>query len=206
MTLGNCLFSEFAGFVIFSYIKHLSDFMGVPVDEVAKDGPSLTFVIYLFAVTQLPVAPLWSILFFLMLITLGVDSEVNFIQISSSRNNFDFSTCNSILTCKHLLQIVLVETVTTSLLDKFPRLRNHKLLTVAGVCAVMFLLGLTLTTNVIIQYHFILILLYDLMMTLTMTCTVYHFYIPVPDVGRCLHAGDHEHILRRLERAVYCDI
>lgn len=102
MTLGNCLFSEFAGFVIFSYIKHLSDFMGVPVDEVAKDGPSLTFVIYLFAVTQLPVAPLWSILFFLMLITLGVDSEVNFIQISSSRNNFDFSTCNSILTCKHL--------------------------------------------------------------------------------------------------------
>ncbi|XP_061174045.1 sodium-dependent proline transporter-like [Saccostrea echinata] len=118
VAFGNCLTSFFAGFVIFSYLGHLSDFLGVPVKEVAKSGPSLTFVIYPFAVTQLPVAPFWSILFFLMLITLGVDSE-----------------------------FVLVETVVTSLMDKFPKLREQKLLTVIGVCVVMFLLGLTMTTN-----------------------------------------------------------
>lgn len=76
MTFGNCLTSVFAGFVIFSYLGYLSTYMGLPVDEVAKSGPSLTFVVYPFAVTKMPVSPLWAILFFVMLITLGVDSEV----------------------------------------------------------------------------------------------------------------------------------
>ena len=48
----------------------------------------------------------------------------------------------------NLFQFVLVETVTTSLMDRFPKLRQYKLLTVMVVCAVFFLLGLTLTTNV----------------------------------------------------------
>lgn len=76
VTFGNCLTSVFAGFVIFSYLGYLSTYMGLPVDEVAKSGPSLTFVVYPFAVTKMPISPLWAILFFVMLITLGVDSEV----------------------------------------------------------------------------------------------------------------------------------
>ncbi len=47
-----------------------------------------------------------------------------------------------------VLQFVLVETVITSLMDKIPVLRRHKLMTVTGVCAIFFLLGLILTTNV----------------------------------------------------------
>lgn len=118
VTFGNCLTSVFAGFVIFSYLGYLSTYMGLPVDEVAKSGPSLTFVVYPFAVTKMPVSPLWAILFFVMLITLGVDSE-----------------------------FVLVETVITSLMDRFPKLRKYKLFTVMVTCALFFLLGLTLTTD-----------------------------------------------------------
>jgi solute carrier family 6 amino acid transporter-like protein 5/7/9/14 len=118
VTIGNCLTSFFAGFVIFSYLGFLAHQRGVAVEDVTESGVTLAFVVYPAAVLEMPVSTLWAILFFVMLITLGLDSE-----------------------------FALVETVTTGLMDQFPLLRKHKAITIIVTCIIGFLLGLTLTTN-----------------------------------------------------------
>jgi len=118
IAFSNCATSIFAGFVIFSIVGFMANQAGVSVEKVIDGGTGLAFIAYPEAVTQMPFPPIWAFLFFTMLITLGLDS-----------------------------QFTMVETITTAIMDQWPKTRAHKGKVVIGACVVGFLLGLTCTSR-----------------------------------------------------------
>lgn len=73
---GNSATSIFAGIVIYSYLGYLAHSLGMNISEVSEGGTGLAFVVFPAAIQTMPFPPFWSILFFGMLITLGLDSQV----------------------------------------------------------------------------------------------------------------------------------
>ncbi|CAF2350407.1 unnamed protein product [Rotaria sp. Silwood2] len=118
ISITNVLTSIFAGFVIFAYLGYLSYVTGQEVKDVVSEGPGLAFIVYPYAVTTLPGAPFWSILFFFMLILLGLDSV-----------------------------FASVETIVVVITDQIHSLRRYNIFVTLIVCISMFGLGLLLCTD-----------------------------------------------------------
>ncbi|XP_076860841.1 sodium- and chloride-dependent GABA transporter 2-like isoform X2 [Brachyhypopomus gauderio] len=117
----NSTTSIFAGFAVFSVLGYMCHELDVPMQDIVRSGPGLAFIAYPKALSLLPCPQFWSVLFFLMILFLGLDS-----------------------------QFVCVESLATALTDLFPgvlrkpRRREILVLVIAVVC---FLLGLPLITK-----------------------------------------------------------
>lgn len=112
----NSATSIFAGFAIFSVLGFMAHDLGVSIENVVSSGPGLAFIVYPKALSLLPGASFWAVLFFFMLLLLGLDT-----------------------------QFVCVESLATAITDLFPRqlrrpgAREKLVLVIAVIC---FLLGL----------------------------------------------------------------
>lgn len=60
----------------------------VEVKDVAAEGPGLVFIVYPEAISTFPGAPFFSLMFFLMLLTLGLDSSVSFVPFCKRPHTF----------------------------------------------------------------------------------------------------------------------
>lgn len=65
-----------AGFVIFSVLGYMAHSSGQSIQAVATEGPGLVFIVYPAAIATMPGSTFWALIFFMMLLTLGLDSSV----------------------------------------------------------------------------------------------------------------------------------
>ncbi|KAG8180089.1 hypothetical protein JTE90_027869 [Oedothorax gibbosus] len=75
-TAVNSLTSFYSGFVIFIFLGYMSHKHDLPIQSVATDGHGLVFQVYPEAIATLPGGQFWAVLFFVMLLSLGLDSAM----------------------------------------------------------------------------------------------------------------------------------
>jgi solute carrier family 6 GABA transporter-like protein 6/8/11/12/13 len=119
----NAITSLLVGIFAFATIGNIALEQGKSVSSAVNDGPGLIFVVYPQALGKMPAPGLWAVMFFFMLLCLGLNS-----------------------------QFAIVEVVVTSIQDGFPnwirkKLVYHELL-VLIICVGSFFLGLPNTIQV----------------------------------------------------------
>ncbi|GAU90055.1 hypothetical protein RvY_02529-2 [Ramazzottius varieornatus] len=114
----NFFASFLSGLVVFSVLGYLSYITGKGIADVAQDGPGLVFVAYPTAIATMPGSQFWSVLFFIMLASLGLDSTFGGL-----------------------------EAILTAISDEWPLVfGRHRKLFCLGICLYCFLGSLPTTT------------------------------------------------------------
>ncbi|XP_046561744.1 sodium-dependent proline transporter-like [Haliotis rubra] len=111
--------SIFSGLVTFATLGFMAQKVDVSIETVVSNGPGLGFVTYPAALAKLPLPQLWSFLFFLMLLMVGLDT-----------------------------QFLGIEVVITALIDQYPhQLGKRRMVVTGGYCLMVFLLGIMFCTQ-----------------------------------------------------------
>lgn len=104
--VANSAISIVAGLAVFATLGYMATKSGVDIAEFAKkDSISISFVVLPEAISNLPFAPVFAVCFFVMLVTLGVDSAFS-----------------------------LVEAVSTVIHDRYPNIRKQDITLYVCVC------------------------------------------------------------------------
>ena len=72
--------SLFAGLVVFGVLGYMAWSTGTPLEDLAASGPGLAFVVFPQALSLMPLSGLFSVFFFLMLLSLGIDSIFSLVE------------------------------------------------------------------------------------------------------------------------------
>lgn len=114
--------SFYAGVAIFSILGYMANEQGLTVAQVAESGPGLAFIAYPRAVMTMPWSSFWAVMFFTMIILLGLGS-----------------------------QFVGVEGFVTAMVDLFPgylRYGKRREWFIGATCVISYLIGLSMVTRV----------------------------------------------------------
>ena len=81
VTLVDAMISLMCGCAVFAVLGNLAHQQGKEVDQVVADGPGLVFVVFPHALAQMPYPHLWSVVFFCLVLFLGVDSQFATVEV-----------------------------------------------------------------------------------------------------------------------------
>jgi SNF family Na+-dependent transporter len=117
-SLVNCCTSLLYGTVVFAGLGYLSNRLKIDVRQFTESSMGLVFVVYPEILASIRGAPIFSVLFFIMILTLGLDSV-----------------------------FAGAESVYTAISDEFPILSRRPRLSRAGVVLIPFLASIPTLTN-----------------------------------------------------------
>lgn len=106
---------------MFSVLGFMAKEQNMTIGEVVNSGPGLAFIAYPKAISQMPLSPLWAVLFFIMILLLGFDS-----------------------------QFVCVEAFLAPILDAFPHymyIKRNRMIFTAIYALISYIIALSMVTE-----------------------------------------------------------
>ncbi|XP_069683642.1 sodium- and chloride-dependent GABA transporter ine-like isoform X1 [Periplaneta americana] len=105
----NGVTSILVGIFAFATIGNIATEQGTAIEDVVSDGPGLIFVVYPQAMAKMPAPQLWAVLFFFMLLCLGLNSQFAIVEVvvTSIQDGFP-KLIKKHLMCHEMLVLVVV--------------------------------------------------------------------------------------------------
>lgn len=75
LSISNFLTCILAGFVVFIYMGALANATNIAIENVVQGGQGLVYIVYPYAATTIEGGPIWAIMFFIMMLALGMGTK-----------------------------------------------------------------------------------------------------------------------------------